>query len=89
MNFEKTFSKPNTPFTDLLYSICSIVPTSLNFFLSFQESESANKKFDPLIHALKYITRPSKSFLLTWKNKFIVLHVYGVLHVLLIVPVLG
>ncbi|XP_070762423.1 carbonic anhydrase 4b [Enoplosus armatus] len=27
----------------------------------FQESESANKKFDPLINALKYITQPANS----------------------------
>ncbi|XP_036936994.1 carbonic anhydrase 4b [Acanthopagrus latus] len=31
----------------------------LGFF--FQESKSANKKFDPLINALKYITQPSNS----------------------------
>ncbi|XP_044059311.1 carbonic anhydrase 4b [Siniperca chuatsi] len=34
----------------------------LGFF--FQESESANKKFDPLINALKYIRRPTNSITL-------------------------
>lgn len=31
-------------------------------FPLFQESASANKKFDPIIYALKDITRPSKSY---------------------------
>ncbi|XP_027136498.1 carbonic anhydrase 4b [Larimichthys crocea] len=35
----------------------------LGFF--FQESKSANKKFDPLINALKYITEPNNSTTLT------------------------
>lgn len=35
----------------------------LGFF--FQESKSDNKKFDPLINALKYITRPTNSTTLT------------------------